>query len=351
MYSNNRFFTSFFSFILCGSLLVMVPETIKASENTYTVSYGSVSVEKESKASLFYPSKTLLRYEGQDAVYVSSSVKHGQTVEAGDLIMTVTPKTSSIDVEEKELELARLKNSLEEDIELKNSELSVLKSRMNAASDYWEYRKLQLDVQKSELEIEYESARRNREISRKEEAFQKLCDAADAVEIRTPVSGTVIDLIIPEDGDLIEANTLICSIEDPSSCQVKASSCPFPFGSQVQIIGSRMGDELKIDASVTGSSSTENRDTDQFISYLTPSNTDVSLESIQNLAVTGTVSDLEHVLLIPTKTVHSDSGGDFVYLLTDTGKRQKQYLKTWIASSEWTWVVDGLSEGQTISLN
>lgn len=351
MYSNKHFFTSVFSFILSGSLLILNPGTIKGSENTYTVSYGSVAVEKESKASFLYPFKTALRYEGQDAVYVSSSVKHGQTVEAGDLIMTVTPKTNPIDVEEKELELARLKNNLEEDMDLKNNELSALKRRMNAASDYWEYRKLQLDVEKSELDIEYESASRTREINRKEEEFQKLCDAVNAVEIRTPVSGTVTDLIIPEEGDLISANTLICSIEDPSSCQIKAASCPFPFGSQVQITGSRTGDELKIDASVTGSSSTENVDTDQFASYLTQENTDISFESFQNLSVSGTVSELENVLLVPTKTVHSDSSGDFVYLLTDTGKRQKQYIKAWVATSEWTWVIDGLSEGQTISFN
>lgn len=354
MYSKERAFFSFFSFfsfLVCVSLLpAALPKTVQAGENTYTVAYGNVTVEKESKASLIYPAKTVIRYEGQTAAYVSSSVKHGQSVEAGDLIMTVAPEINPVDIEEKERELDRLKTNLEDEIQLKNSVLSALRNRRDSVWwNYWEYQKSDLEIQKEELDLEYETALRKREISRKEKELKKLRDALNAVEIRTPVSGIVTNLIVPEEGAVIQNDMLICFIEDPSFLRIKSASCPFPFGSQVQITGSLKGEPLKADAVITGSSSVENIDTNQFRSYITPTDPELSFESIQNLSISGTVCELKNVLLVPTKAVHSDSEGDFVYLLTDSGSRLKQYIKTRIVNSDWTWVICGLSEGQTVT--
>lgn len=353
MYNNKQFLTAFFIVIPFSFLFLTFQPKVsaRAATGTYTVASGNVTVEKEVKASLIYPSKTVIRYDGQDAIYVSSSVKHGQQVEAGDLIMTVTPKTNPVDIEEKELELIRLNNNLENDLQLKNNELTALRNRINTTSDNWEVQKLQLDLQMKELDLAYETARRKREINRKESELNQLHTASNAVEIRTSVSGIVSDLLLPAEGDTILQNTLICSIEDPSFCIIKAISCPFPFGSQVQITGKYGNEDLKMDAAITGSSSTDDLTADQFVSYLLPEKSDITFESVHNLSITGTTLELQNVLLIPTKTVHSNSDKNFVYLLMADGKRQKQYVKSKVITSDWTWVIDGLSEGQLITFN
>lgn len=332
---------------------VYLPPSAKSdtSSKTYTAALDSISIEKESKASLVYPLETPVRYPGQEAAFVSSSIKNGQTIEAGQVLMTVTSKTNPIDLEELELELTRLKENLEDEILIRNNDLTVLKERRNSASDSFEYQKLQLEIQRSNLDLEYYIACQNRQIAIKEQELQKAEEAISTVEITAPVSGIVTDLLILEEGDLIENNTRICSISDSSLCMVKSPSCYFPFGSEVQICGNRMGQELKIDSLITGSSSVEAADTDKFSSYLTPSNSTIDLTTIENLSVVGKTIDLEDVLLIPTKAVHTDTSGDFVYVQTAGGESRKQYLNAYCIDSEWTWAVCGIDEGQTLILN
>ncbi|MCI5650330.1 MAG: hypothetical protein MR332_13075 [Fusicatenibacter sp.] len=357
MYSSKHFFRYFSSLFLALSvtavLLISCVPVVFAADTTYktcTVTRTSIAIQKESKASLLYPSQTVVRYEGAEATYVSSPVKHGQTVQAGEVLMTVTPKTDPIDCEEKELELARLKKSLEDEIQIRNNHLAVLSGRKNTISDSFEYRKLQLDIQKCELELAHFISVQNREIAQKETELEKIYAAINAVEIKAPVSGIVTDLIIPGDSDTITSGMIICRIEDPSFCMAKSASCLFPFGSHVQICGDRMGEEVKIAAVVTGSSSIESIDTDKFSSCLLPQNEVIHLETISNLSVIGTTVELEQVLLIPTKAVHTDNAGSFVYVLTEEERSKKQYITAYCIDSDWTWSVCGLDEGQTLIL-
>ena len=56
----------------------------------------------------------------------------------------------------------------------------------------------------------------------------------------------------------------------------------------------------------------------------------------------------EHVLVVPTNAVYKDVGGQYVYVITDSGSRVRRGVVTGVSNDAYTEIREGLEEGAVI---
>ena len=59
---------------------------------------------------------------------------------------------------------------------------------------------------------------------------------------------------------------------------------------------------------------------------------------------------VKQVVMVDRSAVHKDDNGSYVYILND-GILQKRYVLCGLSNVDHVWIIDGLTEGQTLVLN
>lgn len=228
--------------------------------------------------------------------------------------------------------------------------IAELKTSLTLATTVFERQKRLWD-QKIGSEIQFLEAKNN-----KEALENKLATVNEQLQMATVVAPTsgVIDRVIQKEGEMGAPGMPIVQLVNPKSLEIKADvseayAATVKKGDVVELSFPNFNKELK--APIDRVSSAINPGNRTFNVQVNLNNPDeyIKPNALAVLRITDYKTD--EALVVPSRIVHKDMRGEYVYVVADQDGKQvsnKTYIKTGQSSSGVTEIVEGLKAGDKV---
>lgn len=336
---------------LIDSALIYPEESATKTINAYVGDYENI-VETDVYVSYDYSREFEFESDGYFEEYF---VSQGDFVEVGDLVVSYITGGSSVTLEEKKLELERMEDDYDREIESYESELSYSTQILNALEEgSYEYQVQALNMEKDALEYEQYIYTTSRTISSLEEQIEELEDDLDVQYYYAEISGYVADTTYLSNGDIITKGDLAVEIITYDDILLRAEdSDVLLWGTEVEIIVGHNDSAVTLTGTVVASPSILSSDLSDTNCYIK-----VDFESSGTKATeinfSKTVSNayglseyVSNVILLDKQAVTKESGLYYITILED-GVEKKRFISTTYNTLDYYWVVDGLDENDNV---
>lgn len=320
-----------------------------ANYKTTQVKKGTFVDEAFSTVKAFYPVEKQLFFNEPDVVFSKLLVKMGDVVKKGDRLAAFQSTASEVPLEEKRLELKRTRNSLARGKETRNKGLSdARKALKNMSSGSVDYQIKKLEIEKSEIEYDQYIFAAEDQIAALQEQIAELEKASETQYLRAPFSGTVGVLSILKEGDKVGADVPIVVLYSAERVLLQLDSANgFYYGQEVEGEGRNAGKPITFKGKVVCAPTALPSSLIGTPIYVMLEQKDINVETLLNTTVKGKSAYMPDVLTVDSAAVKMVNGKASVSILeNDTVK--KRYLTTVNFNKNQFWVLDGLSEGQTV---
>lgn len=369
-------------YILCAASLLLFSsaltvhadsELIPADEikadtvnyKTAEASFDSFALNEKTQGSVYFPLRTAVLYEGENARYVKSLVSTNDDVKAGQPIAKISVETDELLLTETELKLTRSKEDFETGKADREKELKELRTKYTTIADELERQKASLNIQRKEIELQKYTYEQERLIADQEKELEKLNAKNDVQYIYAPISGSVSDIVYFREGDLIRSGTEVCTIADLSVALVYAQAA-FPYGSTVKLTTNVQKQSYELPGTVVVAPN---------VFSAVPSNAsliEVKLDELgismdqlgmlrgrdfdmiryARLNVEGYSMVLDNVLTIPQNTIVMEGGIPYVTIVDPDGSTtHKRAIQLGATNQKTAWVISGMKEGDKAVIN
>jgi len=280
-------------------------------------------------------------------------VRRGSEVKAGDVLATFTLNSDDIALPTRQLELERAIEDRESRVSAMQENIAALNEQLAVAADSFESEILSLRISRSELELEQYIYLQDRTIASLQAEIANLEATQSMDSIIAPVDGVIASVASKREGDAVSSGEVLITMYSTESMLIRVEdlSGDFRYGMDVSIeVGPTKG-RTTISGHVVASDSILPDAYARGFAYiqLDPYEDDGSLRLSSPLA-RGNTEYLENILLIPRKAAVLEEGKYYVTLLVD-GRPQKRYINHIMNTSSYSWVVQGLSEGDVVILD
>ena len=328
----------------------------QANYNTMQALPGRYEKESSGNASILYLVQTNLFWEKDNAYYREVLVKAGQEVKKGDVLMSFDIKVDRIELETLELQLLRKQEEKEEQTQERFVALEAAKSKLKEKQDTLNYmgdeydlkiQKLQIDKIQAEFEqFLYQSEREILQIKERIEEIKK--SALDNV-LTAPFDGVIETVIRYNEGDKVPVQQPLITMYSTDKLLLKVENAGDKLRYNMDVIietGSKkepvsyMGKVIAA-PNILPSSVIE----EMALIELDESLTKEQLKA--NIRYVAVSEMLEDILLIDRKALEKEDNKFYVHIL-EGDVVQKRYVVPVINNIEVAWILDGLTEGQTL---
>ena len=323
----------------------------QANYKTVSVEMGEYAKNFEAKVTVAYPFHTSLYWEESNARYREVLVSRGQAVKEGDVLMIFDIEESKTELETLKLQLLRTK----EDFEAGNAErLAVIDAEKLEAEDLKDYdlRIAELEIEKLQAEYEQYVYRCEREIGQIEEKIEALESEMENNQLVAPFDGVIMEVIDYNLGDKVVKGQDLITIYSTDKFLLKpeGSSAALRYNMQVTIEAG-YGDNVKsYSARVVAASNILPASVKQNLTLIELEQDIQETELKGKVQFQCNIEELQNILVTESGAVSKEDGKTYVYVLNGD-MVQKRYVVTGTGSKEKIWILDGLSEGQTLILD
>lgn len=323
----------------------------KVEYTTDTAKYGQIAMYMQGTTEIAYPRELNARYEGEaTATFVRHTVIRGDQVKKGDVLALVTGNVSRAEVEKARLALVRAKEDYQQQLLANDRALSEQQKALHELNDPAQQKKQQLLLEKTKLSGEQYALTAQRSIMQLEKEYERLVKDDQQIQIVAAADGIIKNTSNYVLGDVIDPNTILVTLYDTADVLLRVTSRwgEPPYGSGVTVRLGNGSDMKEYRGMVVASDnmlSSIEKTGDTYVRL----DSGASLVQGQQIQLSFPLFSMDHVLLIDRKGLYEDGGKDYVYLLKD-GVRQKQYVTAAFATSTQAWILDGLSEGDVVTL-
>lgn len=228
--------------------------------------------------------------------------------------------------------------------------IAELNSNLKLATTVYERQKRLWD-QKIGSEIQFLEAKNNKEAL--ENKVATLTEQLQLSIVSAPTSG-VIDKVIQKEGEMGAPGMPIVQLVNPKNLEIKADvseayAASVKKGDVVQLSFPNFNKSLE--APIERVSSAINPGNRTFNVQINYNNSDeyIKPNALAVLKITDYKTD--KALVVPSRIVHKDMRGEYVYVVTDEADKQvsiKTYIKTGQSSGGVTEIVEGLKAGDKV---
>lgn len=320
-------------------------ETVEVEEGEYIRTAGG-------SLQLYYPITADLCWEEGNARFREILVSKGQEVKEGDCLATFDIEESRTDREELSLSLTR--KTEEARIGREDRLRAIEEAREETEEkrkDLTEY-ELQIEMLKIQrLETEYEQFvyQSEWEIARLKERLEELEEVVADDALYAPFDGMIDSVASYNPGDLVTPDRVVVAMHATDKYYLVAddSSGKLRYNMEVTVEAGRRNEKTMYQGRVVAapailpSSVRRGMALIELYEDVSPEDLKGSLQFQYNL------EELQDVLLVDWKALDSEQGKSFVYVLEDD-MVQKRYVVPGMNNREKAWILDGLSEGQTV---
>ncbi|MCI8371986.1 MAG: biotin/lipoyl-binding protein [Lachnospiraceae bacterium] len=299
------------------------------------------------EAERMYPMSDHIAVEYDGVKLKEINVKTGQTVKKGDLLVTVEPVTEAI-MAEKE---AAITNNQEESRRVLESYQTTIDNLRNdiAASTGTQQKLYQTQLEKAQKQYEWyeqEASRAQKELEAERDRFRSL--PAD-LNIYAPYDGVVDKISKIESGMELSSDKEIMTIhsEEQVLLNIKKGS-QLRYGQQVKVeTGS--GENLKTYKGTIISADNIRGDDFKNGSAIVHIEDKIPSEELGNVRVKANTKELHNVLLVRNYAVNTEKEKDYISI-SEGDKIMKRRIITGGSCGGYTWVLQGIKEGQSVSI-
>lgn len=321
--------------------------------------------------SIAYPQEVDLYWEKENSYLKELLVETGQEVKEGEVLAVFETDVDLVRLEELQLKIERLKTSSEIEKAQRLLAIQELKDDYAEAKEKRDLRREQgyakentaeLDSYTTEIEkltlermhAEYDQFmyQTEYEISRMQKEIEKIRKEMEDNKLVAPFDGVIQLVASVEAGERIETDKLLISMGATKKMVLAAQDASgyFRYNMDVTVECGKEKDRQIYKGKVVAASNILPAEYKQRLALIQLTE-EADLKELQRKArYTIEVQSLKNALLIDRKSLNDENDETFVYILNND-MVQKRYVTVGAANSEKIWILDGLSEGQTVITN
>ena len=334
---------------------MILEETLEAPEKanykTAVVERGNFTKEVAGSGSVVYPVQAELRWtEGSvrfDEFYVTS----GTEVSKGDVLARFTTEENQVALEEKQLALERAQRDFTLGKQQRQDQIKQAEAALNGLGSY-EARIQALNIQKLQSQYDQYVYQTEYSLAAQQEEIQKLQSQISETVLVAPFDGVVDSVVSFNQGDKVDPSQVLVTMYASDRLLISAEDAEGAYRYNMPVtvqIGNN--DEVEtytgrvISASnILPAALKQGQALIELDGKLDPA------LAKRKVAVTGNDVDLHNVLLVNRSAIKKDESRRYVYVL-DGETVKKRYVVEGENNMSTTWILDGLTEGQTLILD
>ncbi|MDO4739739.1 MAG: hypothetical protein Q4A66_03650 [Eubacteriales bacterium] len=338
---------------LMGSTLID-PDTIKTKETEYATAQvftGDLVREMTAAAGTYMPTYVDIRCEVRNARVAQIENFRSHEIEQGMHLGVLRSESSRADLSQAELTLARAKEDYALGVEQREEEILRRQAAAQQNADAAAREIELLEIQRLELSLEDYRLRQERSIADMEERLQELREQLEDVEVVAPVSGRVSYFSYVSEGESVPYNSVILTLQtdDPTLIRIEDEHGSWRYGMECTVEYGTRTNKKTVPGRVVSADNVLGLTEGTGYAYVQLEEP-VDPEELTQITVRGEQFRVNGVLLIPKKAAHLSRGQQLVSILEDDSIANR-YVRTALDNTDYTWVLQGLSEGQTLILD
>lgn len=338
--------------LLMGSALID-PAKVNSRQSEYTtvqVELGTVHRTLTSEASVQYPVQVEIRNKLHAARVADVNLVRTEVIEAGTVLGRIASESSASDLEQAKLSLQRAQDELangikdrEEAIRLAQSALSGLQGTNREIA--------RLELQKLQIALMDFTISQQRQIDTLEEEIEKKVEQSLDQEVIAPITGGISYFSYIAPGDSLSYNQVLLTLASPFPhvLRMEDSEGEWRYGMPVTVEYGPRNNRNSCTGRVVAADNILPHESRSGYAYVALDQ-EIDPRALTMLTVKGALYHLENVPVIP-KRASQVSGGDNIVSLIEGSSIANRHVNLALTSADGSWVVQGLTPGQTVILD
>ena len=321
--------------------------------NTETVGHTVFEKNASTSATVYLPYLYSLKYEGDGAKFSEYLVKRNDEVHAGDVLAVFTTADKSVEIASAQMDREHAEKDYADGKKQKEEQLKTLRGELSGTADAWEKQLKALAVEKAEIELERYCYQQEKKIADLAEKLAELEEEAGKSTLEAPIDGVISEVTYKRVGDRVFWGEVLITMYSTENALLKISNDrgAFRYGMPVTIeLGPRQS-RIKLNGTVVGADNLLPEKRRTGAAYIQVEPFDETGVKITQISVSAKTAWLDGVLVIPRRAMTMEAGKYYVNILTDENSLKKRSVKVALTTSTQAWILQGLSEGQTIVID
>ncbi|MBE5767332.1 MAG: hypothetical protein E7335_09250 [Clostridiales bacterium] len=327
-------------------------QTNSANYVTETVRRGTYERVYSSGAKEYYPYKYKLSFDIPGAKFGEYKVVRGDKVKAGDVLATFTLETDEIAMTSKRLSLSRMQESFEAEKLARENELFAMREQLSCVSDRFDREILQLRIERKELELERYIYDQNYQIESLAAEIAEIEAHQQNTQLVSPVDAVISKINYKRTADPVSPGEILIEMysTDGMLMIIENPSSHFRYGMDVQIEIGSSKERSFVTGRVVAADTLVPEGERTGYAYIKLDPYDEETVRFTNPIAKASTYYLENVLLLSHKALVLDGGKYYVHKLVD-GMVQKRFVQYIINNGTDAWMLEGVSEGETLIID
>lgn len=323
----------------------------KVNYKTEVVEDGAFERVVSASVEEFYPYTYSLSFNDSGARFVRFEAIRGNKVKAGDVLVTLSLESDTVELKSLEMQLADTREALEKHIADEEKAALERQRAILSAHDEWERELLSLQSQRAELALEQYVVSQNRAIAQLEERIDEIVQRQAGNVVVAPVDGVIIGTEYKREGEVVNAGERLMTMyrTDGMLMKIQNTNGYFRYGMEVVLEVGPNNQRVQLPGRVVGADTLLPENMRTGYAYV-----EVDIPEGLKLTrpiVSARMINVEQVPLISRSSVTLESGSYYVTVLTD-GVPQKRFINCKVNNSlKKVWVLQGLEPGEEIIID
>lgn len=330
---------------LISSDLIMIEDNDMVSSE---VAKGKLSKKITVEAASFYPINADLTPEQSGVILEKIKVKNLDYVKKGDLLAEVRAYTDA-EIVEKENYITTKEAELNSKLSYYENEESRLNSLKAAAQNSIEKSIYDQKIIENGLNRDYAESSAKKEIENLKKELEVIKSVSGDCNIYAPFDGVIESVKINNEGTILSASTVVFEMYSIDTVVVYFEDPGDVFFNNKVTVTAGSGDNTQvIDGVVVGA--------DHYLSPLMRQGKvyvrlegDYDKENLDSLMVELEINEAENVLVTKSSGISKIKDKSYVYIMED-GKLKRRHVLTADSDGEYTWILQGVDEGDVVYL-
>lgn len=328
---------------------LILPEEV--NYNTAQVTVADYEKTVGGNAAVVYPYGATLSPDFSGAKLKEILVSSGASVQKGEAVAIFELPSRSTELAELQLQLQRAQESLETG-KLDRLEAIAEKEEDNARLQGYKLKIAEVELEKLRIAYEQFVYGQQRTINNIAKSITELEEEASDNVLTAPFDGVVTNVAALFPGDQVAAGRTIVTMQASDYYWVGISDHPdeLIYNREVVIEYGSKNDRKTMTGKIVAAPGILPDDVS--ISYaLVEVDETVDPSTIQKgVEYSFVTEEVPSALVVDRKAIEKEDGKSYVYLLED-GVVKKRYVQVGSSNTEVAWILDGLSEGQSVMVD
>lgn len=319
------------------------------SYKTSQVYTGSFIKETSTVGTAYFPLTYKVAFDGSDAKFVEYTVAEGDTVKAGDVLARFSIEVSNVAKTRLERQLARAKEELKAGILQRQEAVAALKKEITGETDSYEKEKKEITLQKLEIELEQYRYTQQRSIDTLQQELDELYRAQENNVLISPADGVVTELTTKKVDEKVSSRETLAVIVSEDITLLRASNTfgDLRYNMPVQVTVGRGNQQTTLTGRVVSADNAIAESGKTGYAYILLNILDGRKINVTDPKVTAEIVRLDNVPVVNWSAVTQENGKYYVNKLNH-GVVQKRYILIGMQNGQLAWVLDGVTEGETL---